>query len=179
MRLERTAVLLGIAALVLVAASPATAKEGVSATLTTPVPLDAKEGERIRLAWRLAAEGGGRPFGASGIYVRLTAAEGAPAVTEYAGGDRGDYFASILVPKGGIGDIQIGLEGWRTDARGTRRADLIFPIRNDPLPGPVRASSETPAGDGGPPEWAWVLAAALVLGAYAAVRVRRQRLAGV
>jgi hypothetical protein len=176
MRLERAAILLGVAALGLVAASPAAAKEGVNATLKTPVPLDAKEGERIELAWTLAAEDGRGQFGASGIYVRLTAPEGAPAVTEYAGGDRGDYFASILVPKGGIGDIQIGLEGWRTDARGTRRADLTFPITNDPLPGPPRRS-ETPVGDGGRSEWMWVLGAAVLLAAFGAVRMRWQRLA--
>lgn len=176
MRFQRSTVLLGVAAVVLLAAYPAAAKEGVKATLKTPVPLDAKAGERIDLAWTLAGDDGSGPFGASGIYVRLTAPEGAPAVTEYAGGDRGDYFASILVPKGGIGDIQIGLEGWRTDARGTRRADLTFPITNDPLPGPPRRS-ETSVGDGGRPEWVGVLAAAFLLAAFGAVRVRRQRLA--
>jgi hypothetical protein len=167
---------IAVAALALLVAVPAAAKEGVKATLKTPVPLDAKAGERIELAWTLAAEDGRGPFGASGIYVRLTAPEGAPAVTEYAGGDRGDYFASILVPKGGIGDIKIGLEGWRTDARGTRRADLTFPITNDPLPGPPQRSQAS-GGDAGRSEWAWVLAAAVLLAAFGAARIRRQRLA--
>jgi hypothetical protein len=167
---------IAVATFALLLAAPAAAKEGVKATLKTPVPLDAKDGERIELAWTLVAEDGGRPFGGSGIYVQLTAPEGAPTATEYAGGDRGDYFASILVPKGGIGDIQIGLEGWRTDARGTRRADLTFPITNDPLPGPPRRS-ETPASGGGRSEWVWVLVAAVLLAAFGAVRVRRQRLA--
>jgi hypothetical protein len=166
-----------VAALALLVAVPAAAKEGVKATLTTPVPLDAKDGERIKIAWTLSAEDGSEPFGASGIYVRLAAPQGAPAVTEYAGGDRGDYFANIRVPKGGIGDIQIGLQGWRTDARGTRRADLIVPITNDPLPdGAVRGITTPVNADGGIPR-IWVAAAGVLLAVFGAVLVRRARLA--
>ena len=124
-----------------VAALPASAKEGVVATLQTKIPLDAKPGTPLRVVWTLTyAEGNlrGRPFGAGALYVRLRNASGGRAETAFGVGRRGKYSAIVRVPAGGIGDIQFGLVGWVSDARGTRRADMLFPITNDPLPGPPR-----------------------------------------
>jgi uncharacterized protein with LGFP repeats len=67
-------VLLWLTALVLAAATPAAAKEGVEATLKTIIPLDAPAGARIPVAWTLAAttdeQGKPQPFDAGGIFMR-------------------------------------------------------------------------------------------------------------
>jgi hypothetical protein len=164
----------GLAALALAAAVPATAKEGVEATLKSTIPLDAPAGTRLNVRWTLGyvEDGKWHPFGASGLYVRLRSATDARSETAWAGGDRGSYWAKVAVPKGGIGDIEFGLVGWRTDASGTRRADAIFPITNDPLPGGNRVS-----GTSGPGSVTWILVIAGLLAvlAYLAFPVVRRR----
>jgi hypothetical protein len=172
-----------------VAALPAAGKEGVEATLATKVPLDAEPGTRLRLAWRLTyAEGRQerRPFGANGVFVRLVSASGARAETgmappgSYA---RGRYSAAVVVPDGGIGDVEVGLQGWTSGAGGTRRSDLLFPITNDPLPGSLRIASPLSQQAAPEPERggskAWIavvgLASLLAVGGVSAVVARRGR----
>jgi hypothetical protein len=151
----------------LVAALPAAGKEGVKATLLTRIPLDAPAGKRLEVAWTLTYRDHGRrrPFGARGVFVRLRSAAGESAETGFASGN-GDYRATVVVPKGGIGDVQIGVQGWTNDAAGTRESDALFPITNDPLPGAARSR-------GGWPSWIVVLVAAPL--AVLAVLVVRQR----
>ena len=167
-------VLLGATATVLVAALPAAGKEGVRATLLTRIPLDAPAGTKLVVAWRLTYADHGRPFGAGGVFVRLRSATGASAETSFTSGD-GDYRASVMVPEGGIGDVQIGLRGWTSGPSGTRESDLLFPITNDPLPGAARVSRP---GTGWP---SWILVPAVLAGlallgaAAVAVPVRRAR----
>jgi hypothetical protein len=145
---------LATAATALVAALPAAGKEGVAATLLTRIPLDAPAGTRLDVAWRLTYldHGRRRAFGAGGVFIRLTSTKGS-AETEFASGE-GDYRATVVVPKGGIGDVQIGLQGWTNGPSGTRESDLLFPITNDPLPGAAARS------DAGWPTWIFVLVAA-------------------
>jgi hypothetical protein len=161
-------VALGTVAAALVAALPAAGKEGVAATLLTKIPLDAPAGTRLHVAWRLTYldHGRRRGFGAGGVFVRLESAAGASAETGFASGD-GDYRATVVVPKGGIGDVQIGLQGWTNDAAGTHESDALFPITNDPLPGTVRSRA-------GWPRWIIVLLAA-PLAVLAALVVRQRR----
>jgi opacity protein-like surface antigen len=187
------AILLAALVAVLVAA-PATAKEGVEATLTAPLPLDAPPGEEITVAWTLAAEEDGKrePFGAEGIYVRLVSAtDGESTIGEATGSADGGYTAAVRVPEGGIGGVQIGLRGWASDATGTHPSDAFFPITNNPLPAvtdttPAGATAEpasaaptanAPAGDGGGSAvWIAGLALAHVLAlAGAGVVVQRRR----
>lgn len=137
------------AAAALVAAVPASAKEGVKATLTSGIPLDARAGNRLKVAWTLSSvdeHGRRHAFGANGVYVRLLSASGARAETGVAPSGAyttGRYAATVVVPKGGIADVQIGLQGWTSGATGTRRADLLFPITNDPVPGVARIHPDT------------------------------------
>jgi hypothetical protein len=177
-----TAIAAGVAAL------PAAAKEGVKAKLATSVPLHAEPGARLRVAWTLTyAEGDnrGRPFGANGVFVRLLSASGARAETGFAptgAHATGEYAATVVVPKGGIGDVEIGLLGWTSGAGGARRSDLLFPITNDPLPGSVRVASppsEQAAferADGNSTAWIFVvgLASLLALSALAVAVARRK-----
>ena len=82
------AALLAGALALFVAAVPASAKEGVKATLTTQIPLTAKPGTQLHVAWTLSflENGQPRPFGAGGGFVRLLSASGAPAETAYVNG---------------------------------------------------------------------------------------------
>jgi hypothetical protein len=137
MELRLALVLLVVAAAGLVAALPAAGKDGVEATLTTRVPLDAPAGKKLRIAWTLSfrdEQGRRQPFGAGGIFVRLTSATGRHATRAFADGSAGRYAAVIRVPKGGIRAVRIGLLGWASGVNGTHPSAVFFPITNDPVP---------------------------------------------
>ncbi|MDQ3672742.1 MAG: hypothetical protein M3364_09960 [Actinomycetota bacterium] len=140
---------LAIVAVSVTALSAATlvpAKDGAHARLTTPLRLGATPGATIRVRWTVETSdeaGGRRPFGASGMFVRLLSRTGATATTGFADGVtrvRGRYAARVQVPTGGIGGIRMGLRGW-TNLGGT--GDLVFPVENDPFtsPGGVRCDA--------------------------------------
>ncbi|MDQ3858468.1 MAG: hypothetical protein M3327_08495 [Actinomycetota bacterium] len=189
-------VLAGMGAAALIAAPAASAKEDVKATLITDIPLDAPAGTELKVAWRLFyvdENGDRRPFGANGVFVRLLSSsraaseEGVAPVGAY---DTGEYEATVVVPEGGIRDVQLGLTGWVSDANGTRRSDVIFPITNDPVPrsGPITspAPDEPVAGasDTASPTWILVLATslsvlALVIAAFVVLRRRYRATARV
>jgi hypothetical protein len=176
--MKAVAALLAVAAVSLVAALPAAAKEGVKATLTSRIPVDAAPGTELDVAWTLAfTENGQRhPFGAGGVFVRLASATGGKAETGEARPSGGDFTATVTVPEGGIGDVQIGLHAFRSNPSGT--ADMIFPITNDPLPGPARvAFSGSDDASGGTNVWlaAALAAALLAMGAIAVGVARRRR----
>jgi hypothetical protein len=179
----------GAAAAAFIAAAPAVAKEGVKAQLTTSIPLDAPTGTQLKVAWRLFSvddEGRQEPFGANGVFVRLLSASGADAEEGFAPNGAyptGEYEATVTVPEGGIRDIEIALMGWQSDAAGTRRADLIFPITNDPVPGPAAiapSASGQPAAeraDGGSKTWLLLgsVPTALAILAAAVVLTKKRR----
>jgi hypothetical protein len=181
MRLRRLALgFAGVVAAALVVALPVGAKEGVKATLTTRIPLDAPAGTRLRVSWTLAypAENGRRkPFGAGGVFVRLRSASGAKAETGFTPSGAyttGEYTATVVVPEGGIGDVQIGLRGF---ADGVRPADMLFPITNDPVPG-SRITVHAPrseTGGGGNTRWILILAAGSLATIVALRSLRRTR----
>jgi hypothetical protein len=179
-------VILGIAAPALLAPVPASAKDGVKATLTTRISLDAAPGTRLNVAWKLfsISETGQRePFGANGVFVRLLSRSGAPAEEGLAPTGRyttGQYSASVVVPEGGIRDVVIGLQSWTSGPTSSGPGDLLFPITNDPLPGSRRAHSPARGGvhrdDGRSPAWAVTAAlVALSVAGVAATRARRNR----
>lgn len=143
---RRAATILLTGTLAALAAVPASAKEGVEATLVAPIPPNASPGERITVSWTLASEENGerQPFGAEGIYIRLlSAAGGKPTNGDATRSADGGYVATVRVPEGGIGGIQVGLRGWATDTTGTHRSDVFFTVTNC-RPGP-RARLRRPA----------------------------------
>lgn len=192
MRRPCAAVVSSLACL-LVAATSADGKEGVRATLEYPALLTrAAPGEHVRIAWelneapRLPIRGAlprerPVPFGATGVYVRVTGAAGgtpadfparSPAHPGF-GYPRGRYVADVMVPQGGIASLTIGLEGFRY-VRGEApvRSDVFFPIDNDPFAA-GRATASADAGDGLSPPWGLLaagLAALAVLGGLLAAR---------
>lgn len=130
------------AALALVLAPGGSSKEGARARLLTPLPLAAKPGSTIQVRWAVDVPdgyGGRRPFGASGMFVRLLSRTGAPSTIGLA--DGGGRFQTMLrVPSGGIGGVRVGLRGMSCDASGCRASDALFLLVNDPFrsPGKVR-----------------------------------------
>jgi hypothetical protein len=117
-----------IAALVLVLVvlvPSAGAKEGVWAELVTVPSAGALPGEQIQVSWTLQFldHGVRKPFGAGGVFIKLLdAAHGAPTT---AVSERSDGFfeATVPIPAGGIGGLQIGIHG---------TTDVYFPVRNNP-----------------------------------------------
>lgn len=132
--LRATAV--GIAlAVALATAGPVTGKEGMSATLLGHPQLDAQPGTLITVAWTLATTSAQAASGDDGrFYVRLVSATGARSTHAYGKLRNRRYVARVRVPRGGVDDIEIRLKGWQMWPGGSRRADALIPIANDPLP---------------------------------------------
>jgi hypothetical protein len=169
-------------------AAPVAAKEGVEATLTTPVPLAATPGDEITLAWKLTYEdekGKRRPFGATGVFVELFGAGGGASTIGSASDTAhptGEYEAVVVVPEGGIGGIQIALMGWSDG----EPSPLVFPITNNPLPevsttpaaeapSPTRPASIAESNDGSRVTWTAVgLTVVLAFGLVAGAFLRRR-----
>jgi len=125
-----------IALTLAVVAAPAVAKEGMTVTLLTRVPMSAMPGTQVRVAWKLNVPAARSARGDDDrFYVRLLSATGAASTHAYGALVRRHYVATVRVPRGGIRDIEIRLKGWMTTPSGTRRADMLIPITNDPLPG--------------------------------------------
>jgi hypothetical protein len=179
----------------LLVAAPAHGKTGVRARLSSGVPLAAAPGERITLRWTLGyrdEKGRWRPgFDACGVFVRLVSASGGrPTVGFDSDGacrvhPNGSYAAEVIVPEGGVGEVQIGLRG-TTDVRYGGRptaAGLFFPLDNDSAAAPAAAtpSSEHPASaaPGAPQLAVWVTFASLAaLAIIAAALHPRRRASG-
>jgi hypothetical protein len=121
----RRVVLTLLMATAALAAGTALAKEGVRATLDSPSPLDAPAGKTVRVAWHLS-DGDGRPFGAGGIYLRVSRCGARPLRIRARELGGGAYSARFKVPKRGIRKLMVGLEGWRTIGEKTERADAVF-----------------------------------------------------
>jgi hypothetical protein len=122
-------------ALAVAVAIPAAAKSGTTATLLGDPRLDAKPGTPIRIAWKLSATSAQAAGGDDDrFYVRLLSAAGARSTHAYGKVRHRRFVATVRVPRGGVGDIEIRLKGWMIMPGGTRRADMLIPITNDPFP---------------------------------------------
>lgn len=106
-------------------AMPATAKEGVRAKLSEPVRLDAPAGATLSVAWRLV-DAQGRRFGAGGIYLRVARCGRGPLTVRATARSSGGYTARVKVPRGGIRELVVGLQGWRIVRDRKQRADRFF-----------------------------------------------------
>jgi hypothetical protein len=123
--MRRTSVLVGTIAVATSLAVPAAAKEGVRAKLDKPVRLDAAPGKTLHIAWHLI-DAKGRPFGASGIYLRVSRCGRRPLRIPATARGHGGFSARVKVPKGGIRKLLVGLKGYRITGARTVRADVFF-----------------------------------------------------
>ncbi len=119
----------------ILSASAVSAKDGVRATLHTPLLTHIAADTEIRLEWSLEDEHSGAPFSACKVFIRLIGPNGDSAEA-FAGcgheSSMGRYQATVSVPKGGISNVEIGIAGTVTDREGNReRSDWIVPMSNE------------------------------------------------
>lgn len=121
----------------ILSASSAAAKEGVKATVHTPISASAIEGSEIHVMWSLAEEKSGKPFSACAVFIRLIGPTGETTEASAKCGQeaaKGNYDASPVVPNGGISRIEIGVAGTITDREGaSQRSDWLMPLMDDPM----------------------------------------------
>jgi hypothetical protein len=109
-----------VAALVLVPA--AVAKDGVLATITSHVPMQASVGTKFAVTFTLK-DAHGHPFNAERVFVKVICPEkdvSTVAFASRAAHPTGRYRVVATVPAGGIGTVRIGLRG---------SSDVYFPVR--------------------------------------------------
>lgn len=115
----------------------AEAKEGVKATVLTPISASANVGAEIHVKWLLADEESGKPFSACAVFIRLTGPTGETSEAFAECGleaSMGKYDATPIVPIGGVSEIEIGVAGTMTDREGnSRRSDWLMPLTNNPI----------------------------------------------
>jgi hypothetical protein len=118
------------------------------------------------VVWALGGvdeQGRHRPFNAIGVFVRLLSASGDGSTVGFATHDAhpdGRYDAQVVVPKGGIGGVRIGLRG-SSDAGAS---DARFPLENDPFAAPARRVAVGQEATSGRPVPSWpALAGVLAL----------------
>src|SRR5579864_3667846 len=114
-----------LAALVL--APVAGAKDGVHATLTTPLPAYAAAGTKLMVTFVLR-DATGHPFNAEHVFVKVicpTKDATSIAFASRMAHPTGRYRIVATMPTGGLGTIRIGLRGWNTTGN---TADVYFPI---------------------------------------------------
>ena len=111
----------------------AAAKGDAMAALDTPIPPDADPGTELEVGWRAWTPGadGEWPFAGSPVFIRLTSADGASS-TEVLGRENpsgsGHYLATIAVPSGGVGLVEIGLFGESCVNGVCSRSDILFEL---------------------------------------------------
>ena len=127
---------LAAVALALSLAGVAAAKDGALASLDTPIPVDAEPGTEIDVAWRAWMPDGGTdwPFSGSPVFIRLVSAHGGRS-TETMGRENpvgsGHYSATIAIPSGGMGRVEVGLFGESCVEGTCARSDLLFELPED------------------------------------------------
>jgi len=164
---RRLLALLPVAVLALSVAGIAAAKDGALAALDTPIPPDAHPGTEIAVAWRAWMPDGGTewPFAGSPVFIRIISADGG-RLTETIGRENppgsGHYEATIAVPQGGVGRVEVGLFGESCVEGECSRSDLLFELPADQrVPKMVAAPAVMPAATAaGPAAAAPVTAAA-------------------
>ena len=114
----------------------AAAKGGALASLETPIPPDADPGTTIDVAWRAWMPDAGTdwPFSGLPVFIRLVSADGSRS-TETMGRESpagsGRYEATIAIPSGGVGRVEVGLFGESCVEGTCTRSDLLFELPGD------------------------------------------------
>jgi hypothetical protein len=153
--MRRLATATVIAAMLVVAfAGTAAAKGEAMAELDAPIPPDADPGTELKVGWRAWTPDGGTewPFAGSPIFIRLISTDGT-ASTEVLGTENprgsGHYLATISVPPGGVGHVEIGLLGESCVDGVCTRSDILFElpeVQRVPAPAvPVSVVAPMPA----------------------------------
>lgn len=141
-----------IASAALAGGDPSPAGPRLDVWLDAALPTTAAPGSTVRLGYMTWDPVGRRLARDMSPFVRLVPAGGgigerATSVQDFGG----HYVASVPVPDGGIGGVEIGLVGHACDADGCRESDWLFDIAgvgpppDAPLPAVATAQIELPA----------------------------------
>ena len=132
----------------------AAAKGDALAALDAPIPPDAEPGTKMEVGWRAWTPDGGAewPFAGSPVFIRLISADGTSS-TEVLGRENppgsGHYQATISVPPGGVGRVEVGLFGESCVDGTCTRSDILFELpeeqRVPALAAPVAVDPPIPA----------------------------------
>lgn len=119
--------------LVLALAGTVAAKGDTIAELDAPIPPDAQPGTKIDVGWRAWVPDGDNewPFEGFPVFIRLTSPDGASSTEAFAAEDppgSGHFLATIVVPDGGVGLVEVGLFGESCVNGECTRSDLLFPL---------------------------------------------------
>jgi hypothetical protein len=152
MRRLATAGLLGFLLLLSVAGTAA-AKGDAMAALDAPISPDADPGTELEVGWRAWMPDGASewPFTGSPVFIRLTSPDGSSS-SEAFGRENpegsGHYLATIQVPSGGVGRIEVGLFGESCVNGACTRSDILFKLPDEqrvPAAAPVTVDPPIPA----------------------------------
>lgn len=89
----------------------ASAKDGLRATFTKPIPPSKPAGEHVHISWKLR-NSAGQPVSLKRTFVKIVCPTGDSYTITFAKLDaRGLYRADAIVPPGGIGTVTIGAKG--------------------------------------------------------------------
>jgi hypothetical protein len=123
-----------LVAAALVAAAPASAKEGARAHLLRPLPAHPTPGRLITVRWSVDVPGSGGtrvPFSAVGMFVRLVGRDGSSTTAGAMQAVGPPYSARIRVPRGGIRRIRFGLMGTSCDSTRCWSSPGFFPLEKE------------------------------------------------
>ena len=136
----------------------AAAKDGALVSLETPIPPGADPGTEVDVAWQAWMPDAGTdwPFSGSPVFIRLVSADGGRS-TETMGRESpsgsGRYEATIAIPAGGVGRVEVGLFGESCVEGTCTRSDLLFELpENQRVPQTVAALPVMPLATAANPE---------------------------
>jgi hypothetical protein len=116
-----------------VLAGTTVAKDNAQAELDAAIPRDAEPGTEIDVAFRAWVPDGGKdwPFSGLAVFIRLTSPDGKASTEAAAHQDRsvpGRYTATVVIPDGGVGLVEVGLFGESCVNDVCTRSDLMFAL---------------------------------------------------
>lgn len=148
------AILPAVLALLALTTASVLAKEGGVARLDAPIPDDAPPGTELEIGWSVFIvddTGTSHPIVGSPVYLRLIPAGGGSPVEvdaiERPSGS-GHYVATVTVPDGGIGRVEVAMHGEACDATSCWDADYVFPMHDDPAVAVPPIAGSEPAATG-------------------------------
>ena len=126
----RTIVRLAAAVLlVLAAAAPALAKDGIEARLDRPIPLGGDPGTTITVGFTIPAIGAdpgswpGQP-----VILKVHPVGGEPVESVATDDGKGHYTATFVMPEHGVASVEIGMRGESCENGTCTRSDFMFQV---------------------------------------------------
>ena len=136
--------------LVLAAAVPVLAKEGLEARLDRPIPLDGDPGGPVTVGFTVAAVGSD-PASYSGqpVFLRVHPVGGEAVEVGARGDGDGHYTATFAMPVHGVAAVEIGLRGEMCEHGTCARSDILFRVAGPEGAGTYTSTTVAPPANPG------------------------------